>query len=95
MIPERGSGGPFIKRNDVFVAVRVLFRGKLGIVGDDPIHIPELPEIAAALVGRILAPEQFLAELVIQPGEVGLDERGIGFEQRYRVRRDELEVGKK
>ena len=56
-------------------------------------HVPELPEVAAALVGRILAPEQLAGELVVEPDHVRLDEALVGLQQRHAVRRDEMQVG--
>ena len=54
---------------------------------------PELPEIAAALVGRIFAPEQLARKFVVQPNHVGFDEALVGFHQRDAVARDLVDVG--
>ena len=47
-----------------------------------PRDVPELAEVAAALVGRVLAPEQLARELVVEPDHVRLDEPLVGLEQR-------------
>ena len=52
-----------------------------------PCTLPELPERRAAVIGRILPPEQLARELVVEPDHVGLDERRVGQHQRDRVRR--------
>ena len=48
--------------------------------------VPELAEVAAALVGRVLAPQQLARELVVEPDHVGLDEALVGLDQRDAVR---------
>ena len=48
-------------------------------------HVPELAEVAAALVGRVLAPQQLARELVVEADHVGLDEALVGLEQRDAV----------
>ena len=43
--------------------------------------IPELPEVGAALVGRIFAPEQFAGHLGVEPHQERFDEFRVGLEQ--------------
>ena len=50
-----------------------------------PRDVPELAEVAAALVGGIAAPQELAGELVIEPDHVGLDEALIGLDQRDAV----------
>ncbi len=59
---------------------------------DGVAHRPELPEVAAALVGRILAPQQLAGKLVIQTHHVGLDEALVGLHQRDAVLRNLVDV---
>ena len=56
-----------------------------------PLQIPELPEVGAALVGRVLAPEQLARHLVVEPDHVGLDEARVRLEHADRVRRHLVE----
>ena len=58
-------------------------------------HVPELPEVAAALVGGILAPQQLARELVVESHHVCFDELLIRLEQRDAVRRNEIQVREK
>ena len=56
-------------------------------------HVPELPEVAAALIGQILVPAKLAAHLVIEARHVGLDEALVGQHERDRVGRDLIEPG--
>ncbi len=60
--------------------------------GEEPADVPELAEVAAALVGGVLAPQQFAGELVVEPDHVRLDELLVGLEQRDAVVLDQLDV---
>ena len=46
---------------------------------------PERREVRAALIGRVLAPQQLARHLVIEADEVRLDEAVVGLEQRRHV----------
>ena len=81
-----------MQRRDVFEIFRESLRVALLAI-DIGRHVPELPEVTAALVGRIFAPEQLAGKLVIQAGEIGLDERLIGLQERDRVVRNQLQIG--
>jgi hypothetical protein len=55
---------------------------------------PERGEVGAALVGRVLAPEQLAAHLVVEADQVGLDEAVVGLQQRRHVGSlDQAEAG--
>ncbi len=58
-------------------------------------HIPELAEVAAALVGRILAPQQLAGELVVEANHIRLDELLIRLQQRDAVLLDQLDIRQK
>ena len=45
---------------------------------EEAAHVPELAEGGAALVGRVLAPQQLARELVVEPDHVRLDELLVG-----------------
>ena len=60
---------------------------------DHAADVPELAEVAAALVGRVLAPEQLARELVVEPDHVRLDELLVRLDQRDAVLRDQVDVG--
>ena len=45
--------------------------------GDITGDVPELPEIAASLIGRVAVPEQLPAHLEVEPHHVGLDESHV------------------
>src|SRR5690606_4132584 len=70
MRAERGRRGPRVERRDILRALRDARRALTRRLREDAADIPELTEVAAAPVGRILPPEQLLAELVVEPGEV-------------------------
>jgi hypothetical protein len=53
-----------------------------------------LPEVAAALIGHVFAPQQLTGELVVEADHVGLDEFLVGLEQRDAVLRDQIELGR-
>ena len=59
---------------------------------DDVADVPELAEVAAALIGRELPPQQFARHLVIQADHVRLDESLVGLHQRDGVVWNQLEV---
>src|SRR2546430_1100964 len=56
-----------------------------------PRPAPETLEGGAALIGRVLAPEELAHDLVVQTDEGRGDERGVRAHERRRVGRDELE----
>ena len=60
---------------------------------DGVAHRPELPEVAAALIGRVLAPKQLARKFVVEPDHIGFDEALVGFHQRDAVARDLVDVG--
>src|SRR4051812_32744770 len=68
------------------------------LVGTEPFvvlvatYVPELPKVAAALIGRIFAPQKLARELVVEADHVALDELLVGLEQAYAVVRDEADV---
>src|SRR5262249_37728859 len=91
VITEIGGRTPAMQlRNIVELLLQWIFAQTLAV--DEAAHVPELAEIAAALVGRIAAPQQFAGELVIEADHIGLDERLVGFDQRNAVRRDQADV---
>src|SRR5690606_9825514 len=95
VITQLREAGPQMQRRDI----AQLFAQRIGVerrVGFDVArHIPELAEVAAALVGRILAPQQFARKLVVEAGHVRFDEFLVGFQQRDAVLLDQLNVRQK
>src|SRR5262249_61601410 len=72
VITEIGGRTPAMQlRNIVELLLQWIFAQTLAV--DEAAHVPELAEIAAALVGRIAAPQQFAGELVIEADHLGLD----------------------
>ena len=55
---------------------------------------PRTAEECAALIGRIVAPEQFAAHFGIQSDQERFDEFRVGLQQRDGVRRHLLQTGK-
>ena len=56
-------------------------------------RIPELAKVRSALIGRIVAPEQFAAHFGVESDQERFDEFRIGLEQRDGVRRHMLQTG--
>ena len=72
---------PLVQRREILAGLRQIAA-----------HVPELAEVAAALVGRVFAPQQLARHLVVEAHHVGLDELLVGLEQRDAVGRNEVEV---
>ena len=91
VLAQRRGQRPLVQRGDV---VELLLErvGAQAIAVDVAVDVPELAEVAAALVGRVLRPEQLARELVIQPDHVGLDEALVGLDERDAVWRDQVDV---
>ena len=89
--PSFEAGGPAVQLGNVveLLLERILAQA---LAVDEAAHVPELAEIAAALVGRIVAPQQLAGELVIEPDHVGFDEALVGLDQRDAVGRDQVDV---
>ena len=92
VLVEAGVLRPAVQLRDVEEALaqrRDIGAGR----GEEARDVPELPEVAAALVGRVLAPEQLAGELVVETDDVRLDELLVRLEQRDRVHLEQLDVG--
>ena len=87
---QRAAAGPAVQLRDIADALplRVGRRPR----GEQAADVPELPEVAAALVGRVLAPQELTSELVVEAGHVRLDEVAIGLEQRDAVLEHEVDI---
>ena len=92
VVAQRGRGSPAMDLGNV---VELLFERVFAqtFAVDGVAHRPELPEVAAALVGRVFAPQQLARKLVVQADHVRFDEALVGFHQRDAVARDLVDVG--
>ena len=63
----------------------------IGRIAGVPVS-PELAAVGAALVGRVLAPQQLACQLVVHADEKAADERAIRLDQRRRVRGQRIDA---
>src|SRR5258708_35167677 len=91
VLSQRGIRRPAMKFWNI---VEFLFEliGRQVIDVEIATHIPELPEVTAALVGGILAPQQLARKFMVQPYHVGLNKLLIRLDKRDAVRGNEIDI---
>src|SRR5439155_3295577 len=84
VVAELRRPGPGVKRRDVAKPLASLVVGAARRV-EVATDVPELAEAGAAVVARVLAPEELARELVVEARHVRLDEGLVRLEQRDAV----------
>ena len=87
---QPGTGVPSVDRGDVVQRLRV---GRSAVRGQRATGIPELREIGAALIRRVLVEEQLTAHFKAESEQIGLDEPLVGQHDRDGVRQDAARAG--
>ncbi len=94
MRAERGRRRPRVDGRNVLEELDQRFGiRRVAGLGNVRAHVPELPEVTAALIRRIVVPQQLARHLVIEPYHVALDEAMVGQQQAQRIRRHPLDAG--